>query len=491
MALPQNIYSVESVRAIDKTAIEDQGIPGYTLMCRAAEAALRFALVSFPAAQRWQVICGAGNNAGDGYVLARLAATRGIAVGVLSMVEPDKLAGDAATAYAEFTAAGGVACRWTGKLDADATLLVDGLLGSGLCRDVDGVFATLVSAVNEHPAPVMALDIPSGIDGDSGAELGVAVSADLTVTFVGLKTGLFLRAGPQHAGKLEYAGLDIPDTCFEPQMSRLRLIGDEQLTAALPPRRQDANKGNFGHVLVIGGGPGMPGAMTLCGAAALRAGAGKVSVATHPSHAATIAAARPELMCHEITAAADLEPLLRMASVIVIGPGLGQSDWARPLWEAVQDSSLPLVVDADALNMLSQQPCKHRNWILTPHPGEAARLLGSSSAQIQQDRFAALTALHEKYSGTIVLKGAGTLVSSNTDAPWISGSGNPGMAAPGMGDVLAGVIGALLAQGLAAEMAAAVGVEVHARAGDTAAAAGERGLLASDLLASLRPGVNP
>ena len=490
-SLPAEIYSVAGVRDIDRAAIEDEGIPGYTLMMRAATAAVRAARCRFPEATRWQVICGAGNNAGDGYVVARLAAQDGILVSVLTVVDPDGLKGDAATAYADFAAQGGVVTPWSGELDAAADLLVDGLLGSGLERDLAGDFAAAVSAINEHPAPVLALDIPTGVHGDSGQVMGSAVRADLTVTFVGLKAGLFAGEGAERSGELLFDGLGVPERCRPPGNSMYRRIDDAMLRRCLPRRARTAHKGSFGHVLVVGGAIGMPGAVRLAGEAALRTGAGLVTIATAPTHAGMLVGSRPELMCKGIEDVSELSQLIEKANVIAFGPGLGQSDWARELLAVVATQELPCVWDADALNLLAEAPSRAGHRIITPHPGEAGRLLGSSAAQIQTDRLAALDALQERYGGVAVLKGANSLVSSAHGAPWLCTSGNPGMAAPGMGDVLTGIIAALLAQGLAAEEAAVVGVDVHAQAGDRAAVAGERGLLASDLMAELRGVVNP
>ena len=235
----------------------------------------------------------------------------------------------------------------------------------------------------------------------------------------------------------------------------------------------------------------MPGAVRLCGEAALRVGAGLVSIATDPSHAALLTATRPELMSHAIRQPADLDPLLDRADVIAFGPGLGQTEWARGLFDLLSGDSRPAVWDADALNWLARQPATSDNRIITPHPGEAARLLDKTTADVQLDRPDAAAALVERYGGVAVLKGAGTLVADSGDDTWLCTSGNPGMAAPGMGDVLTGVIAGLLYQGLTAQQAAVIGVEVHARAGDRAAGSAERGLLASDLLVALRDIVNP
>jgi len=489
--LPHSVYSVEGVREVDRAAIEGVGIPGYTLMTSAAMEALDEAINLFPDAKHWQVICGAGNNGGDGYVLARLAAQRGISVSVIAIAPAEKLTGDAVTAHAEYVADGGEVGSWEGAPDVHADLIVDALLGSGLERDVEGQYADVVNAINNHAAAVMALDIPSGLDGDSGAIRGTAVCADLTVTFVGLKTGLFLNDGPDYVGELRFSDLQIPHKCYENSEERLRRIEYADFGKIMPPRSQSAHKGNFGHVLLIGGGPGMAGAIRLAGEAALRCGAGRVSIATHPSHVAAITPGRPELMCHAIDKPSDIRTLLDSVDTIALGPGLGTAEWGSSLFKEVLNSKLPMVLDADALNLLADSPDRRNSRILTPHPGEAARLLATSAASIQEDRPGAIEKLTDKYGGTIVLKGAGTLVSSSDGSTWISTSGNPGMASPGMGDVLTGVIVALLAQGMSFESAAAFGVEIHARAGDKAAQSGQRGLIASDVLQELRSLINP
>lgn len=489
--LPVDIYSVAAVREIDRTAIEDHGIPGYTLMTRAGAAAVSEARSMFPDARRWQVVCGAGNNAGDGYVVARLAAQEGIVVSVVALVDPGSLTGDAATAYGDFAAEGGVLSAWAGQLDAEADLIVDALLGSGLERDVEGEFALAVAAINSHQAGVVALDIPTGIHGDAGNVMGFAVRADLTVTFVGLKAGLYLGDGPEYCGAIAFTDLGVPPQCRQALDAAFRRVDDDHMRRTLAPRRRTAHKGDFGHVLVVGGGPGMPGAVRLCGEAALRAGAGLVSLATHPEHASMIVASRPELMSHGIESVDQLEPLLGRADVVAFGPGLGRGDWAKAIYDRLASDDHPAVWDADALNWLADAPQAVDGRIITPHPGEAARLLGKDTAAVQADRSGSLKELRERFGGVAVLKGSGTLASSGSGPAWLCTAGNPGMAAPGMGDVLTGVIAALRAQGLSAEDAAAVGVTAHARAGDRAARAGERGVLASDVLAELRRVINP
>jgi len=487
----RTIYTVAQVRATDRAAIEGAGIPGYTLMTRAGVAALQVATDRYPGARRWQLLCGGGNNGGDGYVLARLAARAGRQVTVTSLSEPATLKGDARKAYDELLADGLTVSPFDGRLDDDASLLVDAMLGSGLARDVEGGYREAVEALNRHPAPVLALDIPTGLNGDSGRVMGIAVIADATVTFVGLKLGQFSAEGPAHCGKLVLADLDIPTDYRRGIHGVLRRLPKSALGRALPPRNRQAHKGDFGHVLIVGGGPGMPGAVRLAGEAALRAGAGLVTVATHPAHHVDVLARRPELMAHGVESPGDLGELLDRATVVAVGPGLGRGPWSQALFDAVIDADKPLVVDADGLNLLVGRPFRRQDCVLTPHPGEAARLLERSSADVQADRPTALKALADRFDATVVLKGAGSLVSSGSGLPWLCTAGNPGMASPGMGDALTGVIAALRAQGFNAEEAGVFGVELHAEAGDRAAADGERGLLALDLIARLRECANP
>ena len=489
--LSQTYYSVSEVRSLDRAAIDEHGVPGYELMTRAAQSALNVARERYAAALRWEILCGGGNNGGDGYVLARLAAAEGIDVRVTALTQPVRLSGDAERAYQDFVAAGGSAGAWTGSIPADRDLLIDALLGSGLERDVGGDFAQAVAAVNEHAAPVVALDIPTGVHGDTGTIMGHAVRADVTVTFVGRKAGLVLGDGPALAGSVHFFDLGIPGACYGHVDGILRGLAPAARPALLPPRPREAHKNSFGHVVVVGGGLGMPGAVILAGTAALRAGAGLVSVATRDAHAETVVGARPELMSLGVDDPDRVAALLQRADVIALGPGLGQDTWAEALFERVLDAGKPMVLDADALNLLARSERRGGDWVLTPHPGEAARLLGIAPAEIQASRLEAITSLQARYGGTVVLKGAGTLTRSADALPWICTRGNPGMASPGMGDALTGIVAALRAQGLNAEAAAALGVEIHAHAGDRAARGGERGLLVSDLIEEIRACVNP
>lgn len=491
LAAEEGVYRAESVRAIERAAIERHGIAGRELMERAGAAAWSLACARWPGARRILVLVGAGNNGGDGYVVARLAREAGREVRVQALADPARASGDALAALRAWQGVGGRVESFDPAAPETCDLVVDALLGTGLAREVDGEFARAIEALERAGAPVLAVDIPSGLHADSGAVLGRAVRAAATATFIGLKQGLVTGAGPEHCGELVLDTLGLPPELLRAVEPDARLLGEDALRRALPPRRRGAHKGDHGHVLVVGGEVGYAGAARMAGEAAARVGAGLVTVATRPEHAGLVSAARPELMARPVARAADLRPALARATVVAVGPGLGQGAWARELLAAALDSGLPLVVDADALNLLAAEPIRRHDWVLTPHPGEAGRLLGWTSAAVQADRYAAARALAARYGGTCVLKGSGTLV-CHAGAIAVCTAGNPGMAAGGTGDVLTGVVAGLAAQGLALPVAAAAGVQAHGRAGDLAAAqGGERGLLATDLFAHLRGLVNP
>jgi len=491
MALPIALYSTAQVRALDAHAIKGLGIPGYTLMKRAGEAALRYLRTRWPMAHRIVIVCGGGNNAGDGYVLARFANAAGLAVTLLTGVSPEHLRGDAKQAYEDFKSSGGEVHSFDPELFGEGDVIVDALLGTGLRGGVRDDLAHVIREINSSGRAVFALDVPSGLDSDTGVPLGETVQADCTVTFVGLKTGLFIGDGPEFAGTVFFDDLEIsvpssPE--FKPGLER---IVDSEIQRALPRRPRASHKGNFGRVLIIGSGIGMPGATRLSGEACLRVGAGLVTVAVAPENVAAISAGRPELICLPLTGENVLTEVIERAEIIAIGPGLGRTLWAREALEAVLESSKPLVVDADALNLIAEAGAPPRdNWILTPHPGEAGRLLDISTEEVQADRLATLDRLVTRYGGTVVLKGAGTLVGTKGRIPALCERGNPGMASAGTGDVLTGAIAGILAQCRDPWLAARVGVLVHAMAGDAAARTGERGLIASDIARELHNCVN-
>jgi ADP-dependent NAD(P)H-hydrate dehydratase / NAD(P)H-hydrate epimerase len=491
MVSPSELYSAAQVRSLDAYAIE-HGTDGYTLMRRAGEAALRAIRSRWPTALRMVVVTGSGNNGGDGYVLARFAQAAGLSVVVLTAASAQRLRGDALRAYEDFRASGGRVLAYEPKLLAASDVIVDALLGTGLHAPVRPELAQAIEAINASGRPVFSLDLPSGLDADSGAVLGAAIGADCTISFVALKTGLFLGAGPDHAGRLIFDDLAIvpPDEArFRPLLLRL---GEGEIARALPRRRREANKGDFGRVLIVGGGVGMPGAMRLAGESCLRVGAGLVTVATAAGNVNAIAAGRPELIVHGIDDATALAPLLESAQVVAIGPGLGQSSWASALLEATLSCGKPLIIDADALNLLAKSGrAAPGGSVLTPHPGEAARLLGSQASAIQSDRLSALRQLQQRHpESVVVLKGAGTLIGAEGRIPGICERGNAAMAAPGMGDVLTGAIAGILAQCRDPWHAACAGVLAHALAGDDLARERSRGILALELAEALSRWVN-
>ena len=490
-SLPVAVHTAAQVRALDRHAIDDLQIPSYTLMTRAGEAALGALRSCWPSAQRIAVVCGPGNNGGDGYVLARLAREQRLEVVAVGLHEPARLQGDARRAYDDFLAAGGTVGSWHADCLRGMDVIVDAIFGVGLSRPVDGVAAEAIAAINHSDARVLALDIPSGLHADTGEILGDAVRAERTVTFLGLKLGFYLGEGPNCVGVVMFDALELPAQALAYVEATALRIDEPEVAELLPPRRRTAHKGQQGSVLVIGGNIGMPGAARMAGEAALRAGAGLVTIATRNENVAAIVGARPELMCRGVNSAEELTALIARADVLALGPGLGQDEWAQTMFETALAKDRRVVVDADALSLLAQSPRKNAHWILTPHPGEAARLIGKTTAEVQHDRLGAAREIAARYGGTVVLKGAGTLVFSEEGLPAICDRGNPGMASAGMGDVLTGVIAGIVAQKAELAAAARVGVLVHALAGDMAARRGERGLLATDLLAYLPTCVNP
>ncbi|MDO9049168.1 MAG: NAD(P)H-hydrate dehydratase [Methylobacter sp.] len=484
--LPIKLYRAAQVRELDRIAIQERGIPGFELMSRAGYEVFQCIKKQWPDARSVAVFCGSGNNAGDGYIIAWLALEAGLNVCVYAVSEPEKLNGDALTAYRKYSDIHGTVMPFQIEQVINADVLVDALLGTGLDRPVTGLYAEAIQAINAQSSPVIAVDIPSGLNADTGNVMGCAVKAAFTVTFIGLKQGLFTGQAAEYCGVIYYAQLGVPDDVFVD----LEATATRVVKAPFPRRNRDAHKGNCGYVLIVGGEQGYSGAARMAGEAALRVGAGLVGIATRAEHSGLMNLNRPELMCHGVETPEQLTALLVKVDVVVVGPGLGQSDWAKALFNAAISSGKPTVIDADGLNLLAAAPAAKSDWILTPHPGEAARLLNCSTAYIQQDRFAAALSLQAGYGGVVVLKGPGTLIASEHQLA-VSNTGNPGMASGGMGDVLAGVIAGLLAQGLSLQDAAQQGVYNHGLAADLAAEKdGERGLLASDLMPYLRQLVN-
>lgn len=480
--MPTPTYAPQTILQAERTAINAMYIPGLQLMRTAGLAAFTHLQRLWPDHRLLSIFCGAGNNAGDGYVLARLALVQGYQLQVYSLCDPATLPGDAHSSYQDYLQVGGQVCLFNADMPVPVQgIIVDALLGTGLNRQVAADFAAAIALINTSDCPVLSIDVPSGLHAGTGAVLGSAVKADATVCFIAWKSGLFTGEANYYCGQKYLDDLQLPASLFN-DLPIQAYLSDK---AVLPTRHKAAHKGHYGHVLLIGGTHGYLGAICLAAEAALRSGAGLVSVATRAAHSALLSIYRPEIMSHGVETVAELLPLLDKASVIIIGPGLGQDAWAQTLFAQVLKTNKPLVVDADALNLLAKQPHHAEHWILTPHPGEAARLLSCSTSDIACDRFAAVDGLQKRYGGVCVLKGAGSLV-VDANSCYINVTGNPGMASGGMGDVLTGIIGGLLAQHLPLLVAARLAVYVHGEAADRVAAlSAESGMLASDLISQL------
>lgn len=488
-SIPHSIWHADDLRHAEKEAADSLGITLYELMQRAGEAAFNVTRTAYPESSHWLILCGHGNNGGDGYVVARLAVAAGIHVTLLALESDKPLPEEASAAREAWLNAGGVIHAtdivWPEEID----VIIDGLLGTGLRSAPRDPVATLIARANAHSAPVVALDIPSGLMAQTGTTPGAVIQAAHTVAFIALKPGLLTGKARDVTGTLHHNALGL-ESWLAGQETHVSRVDASLLAQWLPPRRPTSHKGDHGRLVIIGGDHGTAGAIRMTGEAALRCGAGLVRVLTRIENSAPIITARPELMVHELTPQ-SLEESLEWADVVVIGPGLGQQAWGKQGLQKVENFRKPMLWDADALNLLAINPDKRHNRILTPHPGEAARLLNCSVAEIESDRLLSARRLVKRYGGVAVLKGAGTVVASD-EALGIVDAGNAGMASGGMGDVLSGIIGALLGQKLPLYDAACAGCVAHGVAADKLAARyGTRGMLATDLFCTLRRVVNP
>ena len=485
------MFTAEQVRQHEPQAAIDSGCGMYDLMQRAGHVAFDSMCLHFPAARNIQVVVGAGNNGGDGFVLAVLAMEAGMSVTVCSPIPDKPLTGDALKAFEAFRQKGGELLLATSVEFDQADVIVDGLLGTGLAGEVREPFAGLIARINASPVPVLSIDIPSGIHADTGELLGCAVKADVCVTFVGVKAGLVTGTGKAYCGHLVFDDLQVADAFSKLAQPVATRVGFDDYQA-LPKRLLHAHKGSFGRLLCIGGNRGMAGAIRLSGEASLRCGAGLVKVFCHHESRLQVSNGRPELM----VSSDNLAEQLTWADCIVLGPGLGQDAWSRGIFNEVLSYLIhedkPVVIDADGLNLLSHHlhKLKLSNLIITPHPAEAGRLLGKATAEVEANRYQTLQSLEKNFSCVTVLKGAGSLIGAVGET-YVCTDGNPGMATAGMGDVLTGVLAALLAQGMNARDAAVFGTCLHAAAGDLAAEKdGQRGMLASDVFPHLRVLIN-
>ena len=489
--VPAPIYTCAEVRGLEQAAARLGEAP--RLMERAGRAAAECArAVMDDTARRVLVLAGPGNNGGDAFEVAAHLKQWFFGVTVVFTGDRGKLSADAGAALAKWEAAGGetmyaipVRERWG--------LVVDGLFGIGLQRPLEGRHAELIAQVNALRVPVLALDVPSGINADTGAVMGCAVRAAHTITFICLKPGLLTADGPDHCGSLRVDALGLePETLRAPQG---RLLDETVLSQALSPRPRNFHKGLAGTAAILGGATGMVGAVILAGRGALKCGAGRVHMALLTDHPLYVDYVQPELMLRspeELPGAGEL-------AVIAAGPGMGRSEHARRALRMALESKCALVLDADALNLMSEDPAlaerasgRDAATLLTPHPAEAGRLLGITTREVQADRLAASAAIAKRYRALAALKGNGTIVAAPDGRWWVNPTGNAGMAAAGMGDALTGILAGLLAQGAAPREALLAGVWLHGAAGDTVARAndGPLGLTASELIDAARSLLN-
>lgn len=485
---PLFLYDAIQARAIDEFAINELGLSGLALMQRAGQAAFDYLRAEWRNIKKISVVCGVGNNAGDGYVLASKLHDSGYEVTVVQVGKRTRMSADALSCYEAMEMTG---LSPTHSFDSllDADLVVDALFGIGITRQIEGEFAAAISRINEAARPIFSLDIPSGLNASSGEIFGQAVVATSTITFITAKLGLFTGAGPDYCGRVAIDDLDVPSVAYETVSPTAGLLQHKQTLTLLPARRRTGHKGTHGHTAIIGGAAGYRGALWLAGEAAARAGSGLVTLIGYADGAEPFNAERPELMYRAVTLPEEMRDLLSRVAAIAIGPGLGLGQAAMARFSMVLESSSPLVIDADALRLLAAEPTKRKNWVLTPHPGEAAILLNVRVSEVQSNRIAAAQEIVARYGGTVILKGAGSVVAAD-GMPEVLNHGNPGMGSGGMGDVLTGVVAGLIAQGLDCLSAARLGACIHAKAGDYAALEGERGLLARDLMLPIRRLVN-
>ncbi len=499
------IATVQQIRNIDRRAIREFEIPGPVLMENAASSVLAEMEKFFDglAGVRVGIICGKGNNGGDGFALARRLRIRGVPVRVALLASFTAVSGEAKVNLSilrrmDVEITQNASARFVAEVSTWSDVIVDALLGVGLSSPLKGLYAQAVDTINASGRPVVAIDVPTGIDADTGAVMGTAVNADLTVTMALLKRGLVLFPGARHAGTVRIADIGIPSEVIEKEKINVGLLNKGALLGMLGQRNRDAHKGDFGHLLVVAGSPGKAGAAAMTAKSALRTGTGLVSVGTPNGLVPIIQQQVFESMC--IPSAESIDgtiglgaenELLKVAakmSACAIGPGLSTHyETVQMVRSFLQQITIPVVIDADGLNALAGSLEVLRKTrgpvIMTPHPGEMARLSGISISDVQKDRIGIATVFAAKYKVTLALKGAGTVIATPDGLVYINTTGNPGMATGGTGDALTGMIGSLLAQGHASLQAVCLGVYLHGLAGDLAAKEkGEAGMIAGDLI---------
>ncbi len=524
------LYTAEQIKTLDKIAIANQfSNNGFILMERAGKAAFLQIEKLYVENKSLVIFCGQGNNGGDGFVLAALAAQAGYYVIVVFLGVVEKLSSDAKKAYYKFHLLVDGKERFLHQLSSDfnenftdyintqnkKTVFVDALLGIGLAKPIEGVYKSAIEFINRQQN-IIAIDIPSGLHADTGVAYQPVVKANYTLSFIGLKQGFFTNNGPDNTGHVILDSLGVEQEVYSQVENSSWLMtqnwANDIVKNKLQKRPKNCHKHQFGHIVMIGGDNSMPGAVVMSGTAALRGGAGLVSIITHDIHSAAISQQQLELMVYGVSnniAEHKLKilELLTKANVVVLGPGLGQTNWSQQLFDFVLnylinniDSNQTVVIDADGLNLLSEYIIINENRdnfnkiahkiVLTPHPGEASKLI-HNNINISDDRFAAVTILSDSYGAAVILKGVGTLVKDLDQKIAVCQAGNSGMASAGMGDILTGIVAALLANKLDRYTASCLAVYVHATAADKQAKKfGERGLLATDLLLEIRRLIN-
>ena len=510
--LPTHLYSADQIGSLENIVIKELGINSYDLMLLAGASVFTTIKRRYPQTSKLIVFVGGGNNAGDGYVVAAIAKLNGIEADVIQLCEEQNLKSETRRAF-EYASSSGVSMYSFTDEPVDQnyngreTLIVDAIIGTGLNRPIAGRYQKAINAVNSSNCPVISVDLPSGLNSDTGCAMGIAVMAHLTLTFVGLKQGLLTGEGKDYSGEVVFANLDIPDFIYKAKGSPVpssNRIDIGYVKSHLGPRKKSSHKGDHGHVVVLGGDLGLGGAGIMAAEAAKRSGAGLVTLITRSEHRTAALVRCPELMVIGTEGKKkEFAGLLEKASSIVVGPGLGTADWGKSLLlsvlESKQISDTPILFDADAITILSDRKdlldsMETGHFVFTPHPGEAAKLLGISKEHVQLNRFSAVRELVNLWGGACLLKGSGSLTCS-ADAPdtiYLCSEGNAGMASGGMGDILSGIIASLIAQGLKTTEALNCGICIHGEAGDLASRAyGERGLRATDLFPFLGELVNP
>jgi NAD(P)H-hydrate epimerase len=504
-SLALKLYTAEQVKSGEVEAARLAGISMYSLMQRAGMAVYERFQTLYPRAKKVVVLCGKGNNGGDGYVFATLAQQAQLDVSVFQAGKEEALKGDAKLAFQEWVLNDGRHSDWNDWEEAlfEADVIIDALLGTGLSGDVKKPLSEYIDQINRIRCPVISIDIPSGLCANTGNVLGHAVKADHTVTFIGVKQGLCTGQARSNVGELHFAGLGV-EREFQSITDESALGIDQKIISRLwPEANPTAHKGDNGKLLCVGGNQGMSGAIRLCASAATRTGAGLTAAITHPNSLIPLQVASPEVMSQSITLEQlkdtdnELVKRAEWADALVLGPGLGMDSWSDGVYQLLSDVEKRKLLDADGLNLLAKcnvgevTPSNRDDLrIITPHPGEAARLLNSNIEQIESNRFQAVRALHEQYGGVIVLKGAGTLIYDGSRM-YVCLAGNEGMACGGVGDVLSGIIGGLLARGLSISIAARLGVVIHSCAADeNVRKFGRVGLLASDIVTDVRGTIN-